>query len=151
MAKGLPEGMHTITAQIAVDDANAAIAFYKRAFGAEEVSRAMDPSGQKVWHASIRIGDSVLFVNDIFPNMGGGAQLGQFWIYGENVDAAFKRAVDAGCKVTMPLADMFWGDRLGAVVDQWGVKWNLAQHTKDLTPAEMKKAQDDFVASMKRS
>jgi len=151
MAKGLPEGMHTLTAQIAVDDASAAIAFYKRAFGAEEVSRAMDPSGKKVWHAAIRIGDSTLFVNDIFPDMGGGAQLAQLWIYGENVDSAFKRAVDAGCKVTMPLADMFWGDRLGAVVDQWGVKWNLAQRTKELTPAEMKKAQDEFVASMKRS
>jgi PhnB protein len=150
MAKAVPEGMHTVTAQIAVDNASAAIEFYKRAFGAEEIMRAMDPSGKKVWHASIRIGDSVLFINDIFPDMGGGAQLGQFWIYGENVDGAFKRAVDAGCKPTMPLADMFWGDRLGAVEDQWGVKWNLAQHTKDLTPAEMKKAQDAFVASMKK-
>jgi PhnB protein len=149
MAKAVPEGLHTVTAQIAVDGAAAAIEFYKRAFGAEEVSRAMDPSGKKVWHASIRIGNSQLFINDVFPDMGG-VQLGQFWIYGENVDAAFKRAVDAGCKVAMPLADMFWGDRLGAVVDQWGVKWNLAQHTKDLTPQEMQKAQDAFVASMKK-
>jgi PhnB protein len=146
--RAVPEGLHTVTASLAIDGASDAIAFYKKAFGAEEVMRAPDPSGKKIWHASIRIGDSQIFVNDVFPDMGGGAQKGKLWLYLENVDAAFKRATDAGATVRMPLADMFWGDRLGTVVDKWGNEWTLAQHIKDMTPEEMKAAQDAFVASM---
>ena len=146
--KAVPEGLYTVTAQLAVDGAAEAIEFYKKAFGAEEVSRAPDPSGKKIWHASIRIGNSQVFVNDVFPDMGSGANKTKLWIYVENVDALFKRATEAGATVRMPLADMFWGDRLGAVSDKWGNEWTLAQHTKDLTPEEMKKAQEAFVASM---
>ena len=146
--KGVPEGLHTVTPQIAVDGASDAIAFYKKAFGAEEVMRAPDPSGKKIWHASFRIGDSQIFINDIFPDMPGGPSKAKLWIYAENVDALFKRATDAGATVRMPLADMFWGDRVGTVVDKWGNEWTLAQHSKDMTPDEMKKAQDAFVASM---
>jgi PhnB protein len=145
---GVPEGLHTVTAALTIDGAADAIAFYKKAFGAEEVMRAPDPSGKKIWHASIRIGSSQVFVNDIFPEMGGGAHKARLWIYADNIDALFKRATDAGATVKMPLADMFWGDRIGAVVDKWGNEWSLAQHMKDLTPDEMKKAQDAFVASM---
>ncbi|MFI5414050.1 MAG: VOC family protein [Candidatus Lutacidiplasmatales archaeon] len=146
--KAVPEGLHTVTAALAVDGASEAIAFYKRAFGAEEVMRAPDPSGKKIWHASIRIGDSQIFVNDIFPDMPGGANKAKLWIYAENVDALFKRATEAGATVRMPLADMFWGDRVGTVVDRWGNEWSLAQHIKDMTPDEMKKAQDAFVAAI---
>ncbi len=142
----VPAGMHTITAQLAVDGAAEAIEFYKKAFGAEEVNRAPDPSGKKIWHASIRIGSSQVFVNDVFPEMGGGAYKTHLWIYADNIDALFKRATDAGATVKFPMTDMFWGDRIGCVVDKWGNEWNLAQHMKDLTPAEMKKAQDEFVA-----
>jgi PhnB protein len=148
--KAVPEGLHTVTAALAVDGASDAIAFYKKAFGAEEVSRAPDPSGKKIWHAQIRIGDSQIFVNDVLPEMGGGPGSARLWIYVENVDSLFKRAADAGAVVKMPLADMFWGDRIGCVVDKWGNEWNLAQHIKDLTPDEMKKAQDAFVAGMKK-
>jgi uncharacterized glyoxalase superfamily protein PhnB len=148
--KAVPEGMHTLTTQLAVDGASEAIEFYKRAFGAEELSRAPDPSGKKVWHSSLRIGSSVLFVNDVFPDMGGSAEKAHLWLYIDNVDAAWKRAVDAGCTVRMPLADMFWGDRIGTVHDRWGNQWSLAQHIQDLTPEEMKKAQDAFVAQMKK-
>src|SRR5271170_7367732 len=148
--KRVPEGMHTVTAQLAVEGAADAIAFYKKAFGAEEVMRAPDPSGKKIWHAQIRIGDSQIFVNDVFPEMGGGPGSARLWVYVENVDSLFKRAADAGAVVKMPLADMFWGDRIGCVVDKWGNEWNLAQHIKDLTPDEMKKAQDAFVAGMKK-
>ncbi len=150
MAKAVPEGMHTITAQLAMDGCDKAIEWYKKAFGAELLSRAPDPSGKKVWHASMKIGTSVFFVNDVIPEMGGGVQTASLWIYAENIDSWFKRAVDAGAKVTMPMADMFWGDRMGAVADPFGNKWNLAQHVKDMTPDEMKKAQDAFVASMKK-
>ena len=150
MAKAVPEGMHTITVQLAIDGCDKAIEWYKKAFGAELLSRAPDPSGKKVWHASMRIGNSTFFVNDVFPEMGGGAQTASLWIYSDNIDQWFKRATEAGAKVTMPMADMFWGDRMGAVQDPFGNKWNLAQHVKDMTPAEMKKAQDAFVASMKK-
>jgi PhnB protein len=145
----VPAGLHTITPQLSLDGAAEAIDFYRKAFGAEEVMRAPDPSGQKIWHAQIRIGSSQLFVNDVFPGMGS-ASKSQLWVYVDGVDAAFKRATDAGCTVKMPLADMFWGDRLGCVVDKWGNEWNIAQHMKDLTQDDMKKAQDAFVAQMKK-
>ena len=148
MAKPVPEGMHTITPQLAIDGCDKAIEWFQKAFGAELVSRAPDPSGKKVWHASIRIGNSILFVNDVFPEMGGGAQTASLWLYTDHVDQAWKRAIDAGGKQTMPLGDMFWGDRLGQLTDPFGNKWNLAQHIKDMTPDEMKKAQDAFVAQM---
>jgi PhnB protein len=150
MTKPVPEGLRTITPQLALGNCAEAIEFYKQAFGAEEKFRAADPSGKKIWHAEIQIGDSKLFVNDEFPEMG--AQVGRtstLWIYGDQVDARFKRAVDAGAKVKMPLADMFWGDRMGIVADQWGNEWALAQHVKDLTPAEMQAAQGKMIAEMK--
>jgi PhnB protein len=147
--KAVPEGMHTLTAQIALEGAGEAIDFYKKAFGAEEVSRAMDPSGTKVWHAALRIGDSQFFINDASPEMGG-PRVATLWIYLDGVDAAFKRAVDAGAKVGMPVSDMFWGDRLGSVSDKWGNQWTIAQRVKELTPAEMKKAGDEFAAQMQK-
>ena len=148
MAKAVPEGMHTITPQLAIDGCDKAIEWFKKAFGAELLSRAPDPSGKKVWHASMRIGNSIFFVNDVFPDMGGGAQTASLWIYTDNVDQWFKRATEAGAEVAMPMMDMFWGDRMGQLKDPFGNKWNLSQHMKDMTPDEMKKAQDAFVASM---
>ena len=148
--KAIPEGLHTLTPQLNVDGASDAIAFYQKAFGAEETMRAPDPSGKKIWHAELRIGSSVFFVNDAFPEMGSGANKSCLWIYSENVDALFKRATDAGAKVKMAPADMFWGDRHGAVTDPWGNEWSLAQHIKDMTPADMQAAQASFVASMKK-
>jgi PhnB protein len=148
MAKAVPDGMHTLTTQLAIDGADKAIEWYKKAFGAELLSRAPDPSGKKVWHASMKIGNSVFFVNDVFPEMGGGKQTASLWIYTENVDQWWKRATEAGATATMPMTDMFWGDRMGSLKDPFGNSWNLAQHMKDLTPEQMKKAQDDFVAQM---
>jgi PhnB protein len=148
MANAIPQGLHSITPQLSVDGADKAIELYRRAFGAEVRNRAPDPSGKKVWHAHLQIGNSAIFVNDVFPDMGGGAQKASLWLYVENVDAAFKRATDAGFEVKMPLMDMFWGDRTGTVTDPFGNHWNLAQHMKDLTPEQMKKAQDEFVAQM---
>ncbi len=148
--KAIPAGLGTITAQLTVDGAGDAIAFYKKALGAEEVMRAPDPSGKKIWHAELRIGSSVVFINDAFPDMGGGANVTRLWLYAENVDAIYKRATDAGMKVKMPLSDMFWGDRMGTLVDSWGNEWTVAQRTKEMTQAEMQKAQEGFVASMKK-
>jgi PhnB protein len=148
--KAVPEGMHSLTAQLSIDNAGEAIDFYKKAFGAEEIDRAIDPSGKKVWHAMVRIGDSMLFVNDTFPEMGGGKQTATLWLYVDGVDAMFKRATDAGCSVKMPLMDMFWGDRMGQVTDKWGVTWCLAQRVKVMTKEEMKKAGDEFAKSMQK-
>ena len=131
MAKAIPDGMHTITPQLAIDGCDKAIEWFGKAFGAELVSRAADPSGKKVWHASLRVGNSIIFVNDVFPEMGGGAQTASLWLYTENVDQAWKRAVDAGGKVTMPIGDMFWGDRIGTVTDRWGTsgRWRSTSAT----------------------
>src|SRR5262249_20738531 len=119
MTKAIPDGIRTLTPQLAVDGCAEAIEFYKKAFGAEELRRANDPSGKKIWHAELKIGDSIFFINDTFPEMGGTASKSSMWIYSENVDSAFKRAVDAGATVKMPLADIFWGDRTGQVTDKW--------------------------------
>jgi uncharacterized glyoxalase superfamily protein PhnB len=152
MAKAVPQGFHTLTPSLAVRGAAEAIEFYKKAFGAEELNRHPDPSGKKIWHAELRIGDSVLFINDASDEMGpnGAPSQSILWIYTEKVDQAFDRAVKAGGKITMPLADQFWGDRLGMLSDPWGNRWALAQHVKDMSPEEMKKAQEAFIASIKK-
>jgi uncharacterized glyoxalase superfamily protein PhnB len=145
-AKPIPEFYHALTPQLAIDGADKAIEFYKRAFGAEVVDRAADPSGKQVWHCSMRVGDSMLFVNDVFPEMGGTPSQSSMWLYVEDCDAAFKRATDAGAKAAMPPADMFWGDRMGQVVDPFGQKWTIATHVKDMTPAEVEAAKAAFLA-----
>jgi PhnB protein len=148
--KPIPAGYHTITAQLSIEGADKAIDFYKAAFGAEVLDRAVDPSGAKVWHASLRIGDSMIMVNDVFPEMGGSPSQSSMWLYVPDADASFKRAVDAGAKATMPPSDMFWGDRMGQVADPFGQKWTIATHIKDMTPEEMKAAEKAFIASMKK-
>jgi PhnB protein len=150
--KHVPEGFHTITPQLSIDGAAAAIDFYKKAFGAEEVMRAPDPSGRKIWHALLRIGDSSIMVNDVFPEMGPDAKQSQasLWLYIPDVDAWFKRAVDAGARQTMPPTDAFWGDRMAQVVDPFGQTWTLATHVKDMSPAEIQQAQEAVVAQMKQ-
>lgn len=148
--KPVPEGFHTITPQLTIDGAAKAIDFYKAAFGAEEVSRAPDPSGQKIWHSHLRIGDSAIFVNDVFPEMGAKQSEASLWLYVPDVDAWFKRAVDAGATPAMPPVDAFWGDRMAHVVDPFGQKWTIATHVKDMTPEEMQKAQDAALAQMKQ-
>jgi PhnB protein len=143
--RAVPEGMHTLTPQLTVDDGVAAMEFYKKAFGAQELARAMDTDGKKLMHGELRIGDSTFFVNDSFPEMGGDApKPTSLWLYVDQADALFKRAVDAGAKVTQPMEDQFWGDRLGMVQDRWGNRWNIAQHIKDLSPAEQQQAQQEW-------
>jgi PhnB protein len=145
--KPIPAGMHSLTPHIVVAGAAEAIEFYKKAFGAEEVSRAPDPSGKKVWHAELRFGDSAVFVNDAFPEMEASPAHASLWLYSADADAAFKRAVDAGAHVKMPPADMFWGDRMSVVRDRWGNQWTFAQRVKDLTPDEMGRASEEAAAA----
>ena len=146
--KSIPEGLHSLTVQLSVEPAAEAIELYKKAFGAVERSRAMDPTGKKIWHAELRIGDSAIFVNDIAREMGGKQSVTSMWLYVEGVDAAFERAKAAGMTVGMPPMDMFWGDRMGMLKDRFGIDWNLAERVKEMTPEEMMKAQDEFVKQM---
>lgn len=151
MARGIPEGLHSVTPALTVEGCAEAIETWKKAFGAEEKIRAQDPSGKRIWHAAVQIGDSTIFCNDYFPEMMAGApRQARLWIYLGDVDQAFQRAKGAGLKVVMEPADMFWGDRVGELHDRWGNQWLIAQHVKDLSPAEMKKAQDEFVAKTKK-
>jgi uncharacterized glyoxalase superfamily protein PhnB len=143
MARGIPVGLHSVTPSLTLDGCAEAIEFYKKAFGAVEVSRAPDPSGKKIWHAQIRIGDSAVFLTDAFPEMGAAPTTTSLWFYSDDVDAAYKRAVDAGAQVKMPLADMFWGDRMGTLVDRWGNRWSLAQRVKELSADEMQGAAEE--------
>lgn len=145
----IPEGYRTITPHLWIDGAARAIDFYRNAFGAVEIDRAPDPSGQKIWHASLRIGDSMIFVNDVFPEMGGAASKSSLWLYVPDVDAWYKRAVDAGATGQSPPSDMFWGDRVGQVVDPFGLMWTIATRIKNMTPEDMQQAQDAMAAQMK--
>ncbi len=142
--KAIPEGMHSITPHLVCEGASDAIAFYKKAFGAIELSRMPGPGG-KIMHAALRIGDSTIMLVDDYPDWG---SLGPkalkgtpvtLHMYVADVDAAFARAVDAGATVKLAVADMFWGDRYGQVVDPFGHHWSLATHTRDMTPEQMDK------------
>jgi PhnB protein len=146
MAKPIPEGYHTITASLVVKGAAEAIEFYKRAFGAEEIARIPmpGPDGQvKVGHAELRIGDSILFLNDEFPEHGSTGPNGSspvtIHLYVPDVDAFFNRAVEAGATVKFPLVNMFWGDRYGKLADPFGHNWSVATHVEDVPPEEMPK------------
>ncbi|PYV74716.1 MAG: glyoxalase [Acidobacteria bacterium] len=151
--KAVPTGFHSLTPHLTVRDADKALEFYKNALGAEILNVARMPDG-KVMHAALRIGNSMLMLNEEMPEFGalsplsnGGAGV-TIHIYTENVDDAFNRAVNAGAKVAMPLMDQFWGDRYGLVTDPFGHKWSLATHVKDLSPEEMQRAQDEAMANM---
>jgi PhnB protein len=150
-AKPVPDGYHTITPQLTLDNAAQTIEWYKRALGAEEVSRSVGPDG-KVMHAELKIGDSRFMVNDVMMGAKGPQAFGgsptSLWLYVENSDALFNRAVGAGAKIHMPLADQFWGDRGGAISDPAGYTWWIATHTEDLTEAEIQQRAAEFFKQM---
>jgi PhnB protein len=153
--KAIPEGFHTLTPHITVRDAKGAIEFYKKALGAEVLHAMPTPDG-RIMHAALRIGDSIIMLNDAFPEMGGAPAPEQavgftINVYTEDVDKLWDRAVKAGATVKMPLADQFWGDRYGHIADPYGFRWALAQHIRDVTPEEMKKAADDMAKQMKKT
>ena len=152
-AQAIPKGYHTVTPSLVVAGAAKAIDFYKKALGAEEIMRFPGPDGT-LMHAEIRIGDSTVMLGDEMPEQGargpksiGGTPV-SFFVYKEDVDAAWKRAVDAGGKQIMPLADQFWGDRTGCIEDPFGHHWWLAQHVEDLTPEEIRKRGEAFFSQM---
>jgi len=145
--KTVPEGFHTVTPQLTLDNAAQAIDWYKKALGADEVTRAPGPDG-KIMHAELRVGDSRIMLNDPVMGSKGPKDLGgspaSLWLYVDDCDALFNRAVNAGAQVRMPMGDQFWGDRCGAVLDPHGYQWTIATHKEDLTRDEIEKRQAEF-------
>jgi PhnB protein len=148
----IPEGYHSITPALTCRDAARAIEFYKKAFGATEIARMAGPDG-RISHGELRIGDSVIFVSDEFPGMSVAptpttTPSVYFYLYVTDADAVFNGAVAAGCRVDMPLMDMFWGDRYGKLTDPFGHSWGVATHVEDVSPDEMMRRGAEFMAKM---
>ncbi|MGH9714829.1 MAG: VOC family protein [Candidatus Acidiferrales bacterium] len=149
--KAIPAGYHSITPSLTCKDAPRAIEFYKKAFGGMELMRSTTPDGSKITHAEIKIGDSMIFVNDeMGPQTAGapGAQKISLFLYVEDADATFNRAVEAGSKVSMPLENQFWGDRFGNLIDPFGHSWGIATHVEDLTREEIGRRAAAFFAKV---
>jgi PhnB protein len=151
--KPIPDGYHSITPYLFVDDAHGAIDFYKRAFGATERGVMEGPDG-KVVHAELQIGDSALMLSDPFEQQTGtppkelGGTTAAVFLYVEDVDAVVQQAADAGATVAAPPEDMFWGDRFGRITDPFGHQWQVATHTEDLSPEEIAERGKEAMAGM---
>lgn len=153
LTQPIPEGLHTLTPYLALDDAAGAIEFYKCAFGATEHSRMEGPDG-KIGHAELQIGDSRVMLADAWPQSStkspkelGGTTAGIF-VASEDIDSFFKRAVDAGATSIMDPEDMFWGDRFGTLQDPYGHVWHVATHIEDVSDEEMRKRAEEWQAEM---
>lgn len=146
----IPEGMHTVTPHLVCDGARAAIEFYKKAFGAVESGKVPAPQGDKLLHAQIRIGDSMVMLVDELPGCDTASPISlkgtpvTIHLYVKDVDAVFKQAVNAGATEKMPPTDMFWGDRYAVITDPFGHSWSIATHIHDYTPEEIQKAAEQF-------
>jgi uncharacterized glyoxalase superfamily protein PhnB len=155
MTKPIPDGFYTITPHLIVPDGAKAIEFYKKAFGAQEIERFMTPDGKSVMHAQLKVGSSMLMLGSehpptcLSPKSRGGTTV-SLYLYVDNADAAFDRAVKAGCTVKMPMSDAFWGDRYGQVEDPSGHQWSLATHKEDLTDEQIAQNAKAFFASMSK-
>jgi PhnB protein len=151
--KPIPEGYHTVTPYLAVDDAAKAIEYYTKAFGAKERLRMKAPDG-KIGHAEIEIGDSLVMLSDPFPQASTkppkelGGTTSSVFLYVEDVDAIVKQAVDTGATITMEVADQFWGDRFGSITDPFGHSWAIATHVEDLSPEEIEERGKAAMAAM---
>jgi uncharacterized glyoxalase superfamily protein PhnB len=157
MARPIPDGYHALTPSLTVKNGPQAIDFYVKAFGAQELMRFPGPDGKTLMHAELKIGDSIFMLAEEMPGMGcrapspTGGPTSALYVYVPDVDAAFKRAVDAGAKSLMAVSDMFWGDRMGQVEDPAGHRWNLATHTEDVAPEQLKQRAQQFFASMEKA
>lgn len=151
--KPIPKGMRTVTPHLICKEAANAIEFYKKAFSVVEMFRMPTPDGNRLLHAEIRVGDSVVMLVDESPEWGASGPTSlkgtpvTFYLYVKNVDAFVARAVKAGAKVVMPVADMFWGDRYGKLEDPFGHMWEVATHIHDVKPKEMERAAKEMFSS----
>ena len=153
--KPIPQGRHTVTPYLTVQNAARAIEFYKRALGAQEIHRMEGPDG-KIGHAELKIGDSIIMLGDENPQSGAkspqtlGGTTGGIFLYVDNVDTAYDKAVAAGAKADARPADMFWGDRYGKFTDPFGHSWSVATHKEDVAPDEMRKRMQKEMAKPAR-
>ncbi len=152
----IPEGYHTLTTYLTMENAAEAIDYYTDVFGAKERIRMEAPDG-KIGHAELEIGDSLLMLSDAFPGATsrpptelGGTTAGAF-MYVEDVDGVVKRAVESGATITMEIADQFWGDRFGSITDPFGHSWSIATHVEDVPPDEMAERAKAAMAEMSSS
>lgn len=140
----IPSNFHTITPNLIFQNAAGAIEFYKKVFDAVELARMPGPNN-KIMHAELRIGDSMVFIVDTMTDKAPAVSTPANFVpqylhlYVDDVDSTFKRAVEAGATVDMPLEDQFWGDRYGKITDPFGQQWSLASHVEDVSPDEMKR------------
>lgn len=148
--KPIPEGFHTVTPHLSIKDAAAAIEFYKKAFGAQEMMRLSGPAGM-VMHAEIKIGDSPIMIAEEMPDWGnrspqslGGTPV-TIHLYVEDVDAVARQAESAGAKAQIPVGDRFYGDRSGRFEDPYGHVWIISTHKEDMEPAEMQRRAEEFM------
>ena len=155
MVKPIPDGFHTITPFIVVDDAIGALDFYKKAFNAKEIYKFPTPDG-KIMHAMMQIGDSFVMLSDEFLSMGmrspntvGGTSV-TLHLYVEDADKVFKQAVAAGAVSIMPMMDAFWGDRYGILMDKFGHSWAISTHKIDLTPDGLRKAAENYFSNLSK-
>jgi len=151
MTQPIPQGFTTVTACINVKGAKEAIELYKKAFGATEDNMMIAPGSDKVMHAQLTIGTSKFMLADNMPEAGCGepTQGAGFYLYVEDVDAAFNKAKSAGLSEKMPVADMFWGDRTGSLMDKFGNMWTIATHVKDVSEDELKKGAEEMMKQTK--
>jgi PhnB protein len=155
--KIIPEGYHSINPYLVVRNADKAIEFYKKAFGAEERFRMHGPDGKTIMHADLKIGDSVFMLTEEYPDMMalspesiGGSPI-SLYVYVKDVDAIFNQAVSEGATMLHPVRDEFYGDRAGYLKDPFGHLWSIATHKKDLSPDELRKAGQAFFEEMSKT
>ena len=151
MTSPVPDGYHSVTPYLSVSDAGEALDWYKRALGATEVMRF--EHGGKAGHAEIRIGDSIVMLSDEWPEGGhlspktlGGTGV-SLHIYTDDVDSAFRKAIDAGAKQERAVQDQFYGDRSGTLLDPFGHRWNIATHVEDVSEDELHRRMEQFMKS----
>lgn len=155
VAKAIPDGYHSVTPYLIVNGAADAIDFYRQAFGAEEVLRMPIPGDERLGHAEIRIGDSVIMLSDEWPDYGmlgpkaRGGPTSSLMIYVEDCDARFEQAVAAGASVERPVEDQFYGDRSGTLIDPFGHRWTISTHKEDLSEDELQRRMAEYAESRK--
>jgi len=144
-----PCGFSSVIPQLSIDNATKGMEWYKQAFNAEIRSSHMDPTGKKLMHGELKIGDSIVFVNDIFPEWGATLSHSSFFLYVPDVDALYKQAISCGAKSKTEPKDKFWGDRTADITDPYGQAWTLATHLQDMTGTQLQEAHQEFMKNFK--
>jgi uncharacterized glyoxalase superfamily protein PhnB len=154
MTNYIQEGFHSVTPNFIFKDTQKAIEFYKKAFSVTVLDIFKSPDGKGIMHATIKIGNSILMMGDEMPQCKSAESLGaspiSLYLFTPDSDKLFAQALAAGGEVKMPMADMFWGDRCGTIMDPFGYSWMLATHKQELTVDQVNKGAEEFYAQMSK-